>query len=358
MSADGFLQKVWYARRSRISFYLLPFSWLFRAAIALRRLGYRSRLLRSVRVERPVIVIGNISVGGTGKTPIVLWLAERLQARGRHPGIVSRGYRGKATHWPQDVHADSDPGLVGDEPVLLAQRSGGIVVAAPDRVAAARRAIERGADVILADDGLQHYRLQRDCELIVIDAQRRIGNGRLLPAGPLREPAGRLLQADALLLKSADARAPLVRKPGAGPIDDGPMPRIPFAITAAVAFSLATGERKPLTAFQGQPVHAVAGIGHPQAFFATLRAHGIIVLEHALADHVTLNAGQLEFGDALPVLVTEKDAVKCRSFADAASAKRLWAVVADADIAPAQAELLLATIEAAIARNRALESGL
>jgi len=345
MSADGFLQGVWYGKRSRLSFYLLPFSWLFRAVVAFRRIAFRIGAFRSVRVERPVIVVGNITVGGTGKTPAVLWLAEQLKSQGHRPGIISRGYRGSASAWPQDVMADSDPAEVGDEPVLLAERSAAIVVAGPDRVAAARRAIERGADVVLSDDGLQHYRLVRDCELVVVDAERGVGNGRLLPAGPLREPAGRLLQADALLLKSARLDAPIRKRGKGGPLEDGPVPRIPFTIVATTARSLVTAERRPLESFRGQPVHAVAGIGHPQAFFATLRAAGIIVMEHALPDHAAIEAADLAFDDELPVLMTEKDAVKCRSLADA----RLWAVVADAAIAPAQAALLLSLIESVMA---------
>lgn len=347
MSADSFVQRVWYGRsRSRLSLYLLPFSWLYRAIVALRRLAYQAGLFRSVWVGRPVIVVGNITVGGTGKTPVVLWLADQLRAAGYTPGLISRGYRGRSASWPVDVGADSNPVDTGDEPVMLAQHSGCIVVAGPDRVAAARRAIERGADVIVSDDGLQHYRLGRNCELAVVDAQRGLGNGRLLPAGPLRETADRLRQVDAILLKSASLEP---SRSGLGlwkprEIPEGPTPRIPFLIQPRFVRSLVTHEQRTLADFKGRPAHAVAGIGNPEAFFATLRSAGIIVLEHALPDHARIGPAELAFGDNAPVLMTEKDAVKCGGLDD----PRLWVVVADAEIAPGPATLLRSIVESAL----------
>ncbi len=347
MSFDSVLQGIWYGRsRSRMSLFLLPFSWLFRAIVALRRLAYQTGLFRSVWVERPVIVVGNITVGGTGKTPVVLWLVEQLRAAGHTPGIISRGYRGRSASWPLDVTADSNTMETGDEPVMLAQHSGCIVVAGPDRVAAARQAIARGADVIVSDDGLQHYRLGRNCELAVIDAQRGLGNGRLLPAGPLRETADRLRQVDAILLKSASLEP---YRSGLGlfkprELPEGPTPRIPFLIQAGFVRSLVTLEQRTLADFKGQPVHAVAGIGNPEAFFATLRSAGIIVLAHALPDHARIGPADLAFGDPAPVLMTEKDAVKCRDHND----PRLWVVVADAEIAPGPASLLMSIVDSAL----------
>lgn len=347
MSADSYLQALWYGRSSSLPVLLLtPLSWLFRAGVALRRLAYRLGLLRAHQVSRPVIVVGNLSVGGTGKTPFTLWLAARLRARGHVPGIVLRGYGGHSTTWPRDVAPDSDAREVGDEAVLLAMESGGIVVAGPDRVAAARRAIERGADLVICDDGLQHYRLARDCEFAVVDALRGLGNGRLLPAGPLREPAGRLSKVDAVVLR---APAPASALPVTSRVIAGTASSASFAVVPTAVRSLQSGEERPLAAFAGQSVHAVAGIGYPAGFFATLQAAGLLVIPHPLPDHATISPATFQFGDSLPVLMTGKDAVKCRGFDDA----RLWVVAAEASVETAQAAALLAIVEARIA-NRAL----
>jgi tetraacyldisaccharide 4'-kinase len=208
VSADSFLQRVWYDREAQwLSFALLPLSWLFGFVVACRRAAYRFGLLRRVRVARPVVVIGNVTVGGTGKTPFAIWLAAQLQAKGMRVGIVLRGYGGSSAQWPRDVRSDTAPEEVGDEAVLLAQRTGAIVVAGPDRVAAAHRAIECGAEIVLSDDGLQHYRLARDREIVVIDGRRGVGNRQLLPAGPLREPVSRLAQADLRVVSWRDGSA-------------------------------------------------------------------------------------------------------------------------------------------------------
>jgi tetraacyldisaccharide 4'-kinase len=289
-----------------------------------------------------VIIVGNLTVGGTGKTPFTLWLAARLRARGYVPGIVLRGYGGASTTWPRDVSPESDPREVGDEAVLLAAESLGIVVAGPDRVAAARRAIERGADVIVCDDGLQHYPLARDCELAVVDAVRGLGNGRLLPAGPLREPATRLSKVDALVLRAPD---PALGLRVTTRIIAGAESMASFAVVPTVVRSLQSGEERPLAAFAGQSVHAVAGIGYPEGFFATLRGAGLAVIPHPLPDHTPISAATFQFGDALPVLMTGKDAVKCRGLND----PKLWVVAAEAVVEPAQAAALLAIVEARIA---------
>jgi tetraacyldisaccharide 4'-kinase len=331
-SADSFLQRVWYDRHAQwLSLILLPLSWLFGALVACRRAAYRLGLLRRVRVGRPVVVIGNVTVGGTGKTPFTIWLATRLQAKGVRVGIVLRGYGGTSSHWPRDVSGDSAPDEVGDEAVLLARRTGAIVVAGPDRVAAARRAIERGAEIVLSDDGLQHYRLARDREIVVIDGRRGVGNRRLLPAGPLREPVSRLTQADLRVVSWRDGSA-------------RPLTPVPATIQVwarlSEAWALVGGETRPLEAFKGNRVHAVAGIGHPQQFFAALQQLGIEVAPHALPDHARLTAADISFPDALPVLMTEKDAVKSRAIAD----QRHWAVrmdvmVTEQDAAAVQAML-------------------
>jgi tetraacyldisaccharide 4'-kinase len=316
-SAERLLQRVWYDREARwLSLVLLPLSWLFGLIVACRRGAYRAGLFRRVRLARPVVVIGNITVGGTGKTPFTIWLAERLQARGVSVGIVLRGYGGTAVDWPRDVSSDAAPEEVGDEAVLLARRTGAIVVAGPDRVAAARRAIERGAQIVLSDDGLQHYRLARDREIVVVDGRRGVGNRRLLPAGPLREPVSRLGQADLRVISWRDGSA-------------RPLSPVSATIQACAQLESATalvdGETRPLASFTGSRVHAVAAIGHPQQFFAALQQLGIEVAPHALPDHARLTAQDIRFPDDLPVLMTEKDAVKCVRFAD----RRHWAVRMD-----------------------------
>jgi tetraacyldisaccharide 4'-kinase len=332
-SADSFLQRVWYDREAQwLSFALLPLSWLFRLVVVCRRAAYRIGLLRRVRVARPVVVVGNVTVGGTGKTPFTIWLATQLQARGARVGIVLRGYGGNSAHWPRDVAADSAPEEVGDEAVLLASRTGAIVVAGPDRVAAAQRAIERGAQIVLSDDGLQHYRLARDCEIVVIDGRRGAGNRRLLPAGPLREPVSRLVEADLRVVSWRDGSA-------------RPLSPAPATIQAwarlAQASALIGGETRPLESFAGTRVHAVAAIGHPQQFFAALQQLGIEVAPHPLPDHARLTAQDIRFADDLPVLMTEKDAVKCVRVAD----RRHWAVRMDVMVSEQDAAAVLAMLD-------------
>jgi tetraacyldisaccharide 4'-kinase len=330
---DAFLQRVWYQRRSQwFSLLLLPLSWLFAVVAAARRAAYRRGWARSFRVTRPVIVVGNITVGGTGKTPMTIWLAEQLSARGARVGIVLRGYGGTSTQWPRDVTDETSAEDVGDEAVLLARRTGALVVAGPDRVAAAKRAIERGAQVIVCDDGLQHYRLARDLEFAVIDEQRGLGNGRLLPAGPLRESARRL---DSVDLKVVTRRNTGLRPPSAEFADAVVMtPKLGDAV------SLVTGERRTLQSFLDTRVHAIAGIGNPQAFFDALSAFGLTVEPHPLPDHARLTDADITFPDGAPVLMTEKDAVKCRPGADAARIANCWAVRLDIAMSEADAQTI------------------
>jgi tetraacyldisaccharide 4'-kinase len=328
---DSFLQRVWYAGAAPwLSLLMLPLSWLFAALVGLRRAAYRLGVLRPVRLERPVLVIGNITVGGTGKTPFTIWLAEQLQARGLRVGIVLRGYGGQSARWPRDVTAETSWEEVGDEAVLLAARTGAIVVAGPDRVADAGRAIERGADVVLSDDGLQHYRLARDAEIAVLDEQRGLGNGRLLPAGPLREGRQRLAEVDLKVLTRRAGNCPAAADAHAIVA----MPRLLEAV------SITTGERRPLRTFAGGRVHAVAGIGHPQAFFDALSAMDLQVEARALPDHARLSAAHISFPDDVPVLMTEKDAVKCRAIAD----HRHWAVRMDLEVGERDAALVSALV--------------
>ena len=322
---DAFLQRVWYERHAQwFSLLLLPLSWLFAAVVACRRGAYRNGWLRSHRVARPVLVVGNITVGGTGKTPMTIRLAQQLQARGLRVGIVLRGYGGQSTQWPCDVTNDTSWEQTGDESVLLAQRTGALVVAGPDRVAAAERAIERGAQIVVCDDGLQHYRLARDGEIAVIDERRGLGNRRLLPAGPLREPVSRLATVDLQVL---------TRRSGASTN----IAAVDAVVATAVlgdAVSIGSGERRGLQSFAGKAVHAVAGIGNPQAFFDALRALGLRVQPHPLPDHARISASDISFADGAPVLMTEKDAVKCRAIAG----NDCWAVRMDVAMSAADAQ--------------------
>jgi tetraacyldisaccharide 4'-kinase len=280
----------------------------FRLLAWLRRGAYRNGLLRARTVPVPVVVVGNITAGGTGKTPLVLALAERLRESGWNPGVASRGHGRRDEGSARWVDADTDPDLGGDEPVLLAHLGGVPVRVDRDRVAAARALAAAGCNVVLCDDGLQHYRLARDVEIEVIDGRRRYGNRRLLPAGPLREPPQRAADCDFRVVNLGQAEAE-GEEAGAG-FGEWAMRLVPGA-----ARPLLGGRPRPLAAFTGQRVHAVAGIGNPERFFTMLRRAGIAVVPHAFPDHHRYEAEDFAFGSDLPVLMTEKDAVKCAALA-------------------------------------------
>ncbi len=322
---DAALQRLWYGR-SPLSLLLLPLSLLFLSITALRRHLYRIGAFSSERVTKPVIVVGNITVGGTGKTPFVIWLSKELRARGHVPGLIVRGYGGRADRWPRDVDRLSDPVQVGDEAVLLAEQTEAIVVAGPDRVSAAKRAIERGATIVISDDGLQHYRLSRDAEIAIVDAARGLGNGWLLPAGPLREPRSRLGVVDAVVF---NCRGESNRGESMG-ISHSDAQGLTLSMTTRLgaARSLTTNESRSLASFAGQRLHAIAGIGNPHSFFDSLRAAGLALDVHAFPDHAEFSPESIRFPDSAPVLMTEKDAVKCRGFADS----RCWAVSLDVQL--------------------------
>ncbi len=294
------LEPHWY-RFTPISLLLLPVSWLYCLLMVLRRGLYRLRIFSPIRLPVPVIVVGNITVGGTGKTPLVIWLADFLRQQGMRPGIVLRGYGGSAVDWPLVVTPDYDPDVVGDEAVMLARQSRCPVAADPDRVRGAQHLVrEHHCDVIVSDDGLQHLRLARDIEIAVIDGVRRFGNGRCLPAGPLREPVSRLNDV-ALRVVNGEPRQGEV---GMTLAETG-LCRVNAPDTYASAGS-----------FRGETVHAVAGIGHPDRFFTHLRRLGLKAIEHPFPDHYRFRAPDIRFGDGLAVIMTQKDAVKCERFAD------------------------------------------
>lgn len=294
---------------------LQPLAALFGAVAASRR----KRLQRDApMLGLPVIVVGNLSVGGTGKTPFTIWLVERLKSWGFRPGVISRGHGGSAPGYPYLVHAASTAAEAGDEPLLIARRTAVPVMVAPDRVAAAQALIARGGlDVLVADDGLQHYRLARNLEICVVDGARGFGNGALLPAGPLREPVARLAEISLVVVNGGGLA---LNHPG----------RLDMHLRADQALPLAGGAALGLDDLGGQRVHAVAGIGNPRRYFEMLRARGIDLLEHPFPDHHAYRAADLDFGDTLPVLMTDKDAVKCGEF----DLARLYAVPVDAAIGP------------------------
>jgi tetraacyldisaccharide 4'-kinase len=300
-------------RVTPVSALLLPASLLFGAAAGARRAAYRAGLIPSIKLPVPVIVSGNITAGGTGKTPLALWLADYLRARGRTPGIICRGYGGRS-RTPQRVLPDSDPYDCGDEAVLLARRSGCEVWIGADRVAAGRSLLAARPDcnVLISDDGLQHYALARDLELCVVDAARGFGNGWLLPAGPLRERPSRLATVDAVVINAGNGSAP---HPSIALIP-ARTARFTMKLEGREFRNILNPERRVGPGyFSGKRVHAVAGIGNPQRFFSRLQALGIELTAHPFPDHYRFTAGDLAYAGAEAVLMTEKDAVKCLRFA-------------------------------------------
>ncbi|HBK47334.1 MAG TPA: tetraacyldisaccharide 4'-kinase [Xanthomonadaceae bacterium] len=284
---------------------------LYAGATWLRRALYRRGWLRRHQVSVPVVVVGNVTAGGTGKTPLTIALVARLKDAGWKPGVASRGYgraEAKSARW---VQADTPVELSGDEPALIAWKTGVPVRVDADRVAAARALIEAGCDIVVCDDGLQHYRLARDIEIEVVDAQRRYGNGHLLPAGPLREPAARARECDFRVVNLGRAS---MHEAGTAGVGAG-FGEWEMRLRIDSAQPLNGARTQPLSVFAGQRVHAVAGIAHPERFFEMLRAQGIGVVPHAFADHHRYRAEDFSFGSQLPVLMTEKDSVKCMAFA-------------------------------------------
>ncbi|MBT3506186.1 MAG: tetraacyldisaccharide 4'-kinase [Piscirickettsiaceae bacterium] len=279
---------------------LLPFSILYQLAVGFRRLAYHLKILKQHHLNVPVIIVGNITVGGTGKTPAVIWLAMQLKQAGYKPGIISRGYGGHADHYPQEVKSTSDPKLVGDEPVIISQQTGCPMAVSPKRFDAAQFLLENhDCNVIISDDGLQHYALARDIEIVVVDGLRLFGNRYCLPAGPLREPIIRLRTVDFVIINGGNNASQYV-----------------MTLNPGNVINVADGAvQKSLDNFKGETVHAVAGIGHPERFFDYLSDSGLIVEPHYFIDHHHFKAIDLHFDDDHPIIMTEKDAIKCRAFA-------------------------------------------
>lgn len=317
-SAEPALVRAWYAGAAWL-WLLRPLELVYRLLTGLRRQAYRAGLCPAYRAPVPVVVVGNITVGGTGKTPVVIALVEALQSRGLRPGVVSRGYgAARGATFPHRVDATSSAADCGDEPLLIHQRTGAPCVVAPDRPAAVRALLAASAvDLVVCDDGLQHYALARDFEIALLDAQRLLGNGFCLPAGPLREPAGRLRAVDWMLYRGGSE----------------PDTSVDYAIDGLLPL-LHDDETAPPA--QGSAIDAVAGIGQPAQFFASLEAMGFQVTGHVFADHHAFVPEDFVGLGERPLIMTEKDAVKCRALAGRGGMGRnLWYLKISARLPPA-----------------------
>jgi len=299
MISHEFVDRLWYGGHW-LSIPLAPVGWCYAGVVSLRRLAYVCGLMPVLNLPVPVLVVGNLTVGGTGKTPLVIWLVEFLRSEGWRPGVVSSGYGGRMTRQPQQVRPDSSPEMVGDEPVLIAKRTRCPVAVGAQRAVAAEELIRHtDCDIVVCDDGLQHLALGRDIEIAVVDGDRRFGNGHCLPAGPLRDLPGRIDSVDLVVANGKAARGEFLMEYQALPLRSLRDP----------------GRSRDISSLRGREVHAVAGIGNPQRFFSSLRGHEIHIHKHDFPDHYPFRASDLQFDDDLPVVMTEKDAVKCINFA-------------------------------------------
>jgi len=314
----------WY-KNSLIGAVLSPLAVIYASIVRLRKRLYDLGVLKKHGVAVPVIVVGNITVGGTGKTPLIIRLAQILTEAGFKPGIISRGYGGQSESWPQWVDNNSDAGQVGDEALLIARRTGCPMAVAPRRIDAAKMILKQSAcNVILSDDGLQHYALNRTIEIAVIDGERRFGNGLCLPAGPLREPVERLQDVDFIVVNGAQKHGN----------------EFSMQLVGDSAVNLVTGEQRPLRDFTGMDCHALAGIGNPGRFFKLLESAGLNCATQPFPDHYKFQPDDIKLHDNKPVLMTEKDAVKCLAFADS----RHWYVPVQAVLDPAFPAQLLSLL--------------
>ncbi|AGN87961.1 tetraacyldisaccharide 4'-kinase [Enterobacter sp. R4-368] len=316
------IARIW-SGESPLWLLLLPLSWLYGLVSGAIRFAYRIGLKKSWRAPVPVVVVGNLTAGGNGKTPVVIWLVEQLQQRGIRVGVVSRGYGGKADRYPLVLTPETTTAQAGDEPVLIYQRTGAPVAVSPVRSDAVSAILAQyPVQLIITDDGLQHYKLARDKEIVVVDGVRRFGNGWWLPAGPMRERASRLKSVDAIITNGGVARAE----------------EIPMRLRPGLAVNLRTGERRDVHTLTN--IVAMAGIGHPPRFFATLTECGATLQKTvALADHQALSLHEVKplVKPGQTLVMTEKDAVKCRSFAE----DNWWYLPVDAQLEGELAQKLL-----------------
>ena len=333
------IEKVWFKNHQSKYWLvplLLPFTGLFYLLSLARRLAFKLNFLNSYQVDKPVVVVGNIGIGGNGKTPVVVHLVELAKKLGLKPGVISRGYGGTAEIYPYLLDESSTSSQAGDEPVLIYQRCHVPIVVGADRVANAQMLIEQGCNIIISDDGLQHYRLQRDLELVVIDGKRLFGNGLLLPAGPLREGIWRLQQSDLLIYNG--------NKPNNHALLSDKS--LQMALAASELVHIKTNEKISLTNFlkQWQAVNAIAGIGDPQRFFDTLIKFGFnIIKQQGFIDHKDFTALDFnQFKTDLPLLMTEKDAVKCQAFAQ----ENWWYLPVNAQFSEHDDQVLIQKIQA------------
>lgn len=325
------VERLWY-EKSAFAWVLWPFAFIFRILVAVRVRAYRLGLFSQKEVPVPVIVVGNITVGGAGKTPMVAWLTERLIESGRVPGIVSRGYGAVRQPRPVMVAAKSDYREVGDEPLVLARRTGAPICVHADRVLAARQLVaDSRVDVVIADDGLQHYRMKRDIEIAVIDGQRGLGNGCMLPAGPLREPPSRLTEVDIVMIN------------GESDFTNG----LRFDLVPTQALGLTGSAARNLAEFAGMKVWAVAGIGNPGRFAAMLESFGIDPILVDVPDHGAVSLAALQRQNDWPILMTEKDAVKYRN----APEQNAWYVPVDVQMSEQSEAFIMNRINLALAND-------
>jgi len=300
-----------------LNFLMYPLSLLYLALITLRFRLYRMGWLKSEKLPVPVIVVGNISVGGTGKTPLVIALVEYFQAMGKKPGVISRGYKAERLDSPKIVTEGDTAREVGDEPLLITQQCHVPVAVGPDRAANGKLLIEKSdCDMLISDDGFQHFALERDIDIVVIDGDRGLGNGWCLPAGPLREPIGALHRADAVIVNG-------------GKVDVKHPEKYAMSYTLSAMLQINGDEVGRIDQFRGKQVRAIAGIGNPNRFFEQLSQAGIEVVPHVFEDHHNFRANDLKFNDDLPVLMTRKDAVKCRSLIESSN---FWSVPVELEI--------------------------
>ncbi|NHB95221.1 tetraacyldisaccharide 4'-kinase [Photorhabdus stackebrandtii] len=327
------IERIW-SGRSWFYLLLLPFSALYGLISGLRRLSYKAGLSQSWKAPVPIVVVGNLTAGGNGKTPVVIWLVEQLQKKGCRVGVVSRGYGGKAENYPLLVTDNTTTAQAGDEPVLIHRRTGAPVAVAPKRVEAVKALLaDTPLDIIVTDDGLQHYALQRDFEIAIIDGVRRFGNGWWLPAGPMRELSGRLNKVNAI-------------------ITNGGMPQsgeLSMTLVGGLAVNMVSGEKRAVNFIPH--VVAMAGIGHPPRFFATLQQLGVdLQKEYAFADHQMYTEEQLSHltDTNQNLLMTEKDAVKCFKFAR----PNWWYLPVDAQLPQEKGQAMLNEIDSLLEANK------